>query len=404
VLVVGDGGIGKTRLVAELAAGLAGFDVLYGRCDEEELFPYGPWVDMLRPRFDRMGEAELAVLLGPEATGLARLMPEIGERLPGAAEPPAGGDSETERRLLFGAVTRVLGRLAAQRPQLVVIDDLHWADRSSLLLARHLARQPRLGPMLMVGTYRDAELEPGHALPDLIADVERDRPVPRVRLGGMDEREVAAADRLLARHGGRGRRVAAIRTETEGNPFFVKQLVRHLEEVGRQARTWRLRRARSAGGRARRDRAPRRPPARRAPTRAQRGGADRPRLRVRAARARGRRPADELLDVLDSAVRGGAAGRGAEHARPLFVRRTPCCARPWSQSSPRPAGRCCTGGIGEAIEQAATATGSTPGSTSLPATSRRRGAREADRAVDYARPAPPRRPPSASPSTRRCGC
>jgi DNA-binding SARP family transcriptional activator len=235
VLVVGEGGIGKTRLVAELAAGLAGFDVLYGRCDEEELFPYGPWVDMLRPRFDRMGEAELAVLLGPEATGLARLMPEIGERLPGAAEPPAGGDSETERRLLFGAVTRVLGRLAAQRPQLVVIDDLHWADRSSLLLARHLARQPRLGPMLMVGTYRDAELEPGHALPDLIADVERDRPVPRVRLGGMDEREVAAL--IGSWHGAEveGDAVRVIRAETEGNPFFVKHLVRHLEEVGGNA-------------------------------------------------------------------------------------------------------------------------------------------------------------------------
>ena len=84
MLVVGDGGIGKTRLVAELAAGLPGFDVLYGRCDEEEIFPYGPWVDMLRPRLDRMGDAELAALLGPEAADLARLVPELRERLPGA--------------------------------------------------------------------------------------------------------------------------------------------------------------------------------------------------------------------------------------------------------------------------------------------------------------------------------
>jgi DNA-binding SARP family transcriptional activator len=228
VLVVGEGGIGKTRLVAELAAGLAGFDVLYGRCDEEEIFPYGPWVDMLRPRLERMGDAELAAVLGSEAVDLARLVPEIGERLPDAGGVARSSDPETERRLLFVAVTRVVGRLARQRPLLLVVDDLHWADRSSLLLGRHLAREPRLGRVLMVGTFRDTELEPGHALPDLIADVERDRPVPRIRLGGMDEREVAAL--IGSWHGAEvgEEAVRAIRAETEGNPFFVKQLVRHL--------------------------------------------------------------------------------------------------------------------------------------------------------------------------------
>ena len=86
--------------------------------------------------------------------------------------------------------------------------------------------------MLLVGTFRDTELDPGHPLPDLIADVERDRPVPRVRLGGMDEREVAAL--IGSWHGTEVEddAVRAIRAETEGNPFFVKQLVRHLEEAG----------------------------------------------------------------------------------------------------------------------------------------------------------------------------
>ena len=236
VLVVGEGGIGKTRLVAELAAGLDAFDVLYGRCDEEEIFPYGPWVDMLRPRLDRMGQGELAAVLGAEAYDLARLVPEIRNRLPGSDGAWHTGDPETERRLLFVAVTRLLGRLSRQRPLLLVIDDLHWADRSSLLLARHLAREQQLGRVLMVGAFRDTELDPGHSLPDLVADVERDRPVPRLRLGAMDEREVAAL--IGSWHGTEVEddAVRAIRAETQGNPFFVKQLVRHLEETGRGAR------------------------------------------------------------------------------------------------------------------------------------------------------------------------
>ena len=262
MLVVGEGGIGKTRLVAELAAGLPGFDVLYGRCDEEEIFPYGPWVDMLRSRLAGTGAEELAAALGSDTAALARLLPEIQEQGPQVGDALSAGDPETERRLLFEAVTRVVCRLAQQRPLLIVIDDLHWADRSSLLLGRHLAREPRLGPVLMVGMFRDTELDPGHPLNDLIADVERDRPVPRVRLGGMDEREVAAL--IGAWHGTEveGDAVRAIRAETEGNPFFVKQLVRHLQETGSVARLSLRDGLRRAGGRARGDRAARRPAAR----------------------------------------------------------------------------------------------------------------------------------------------
>jgi DNA-binding SARP family transcriptional activator len=231
LLVVGEGGIGKTRLIAELAAELTEFDVLYGRCDEEEIFPYGPWVEMLQSRLEGLEETEVAALAGTEAPDLARLLPEIRERLPQLEDATAAGDPETGRRQLFVAVQRLLSRLAADRPLLIVVDDLHWADRSSLLLGRHLARQQQLGPVLLVGTYRDTELERNHPLPELIADVERYRPVPRVRLGGMDEREVAALIGSLHKSEVRDDAVRAIRAETEGNPFFVKQLVRHLEEA-----------------------------------------------------------------------------------------------------------------------------------------------------------------------------
>ena len=190
VLVTGEGGIGKTRLVAELAQRMPAFQVLYGRCDEEELFPFGPWIDMLRPHLARMPEAELAELVAG-APELARLLPEIRERVPDLAGLPPVGEPETRRRQMFGAVVAVVRRLAADGPVLMIVDDLHWADRSSLLLARHVANEPRLGAVLMVGTFRDSELQPGHPLPELLAELERGRELPRVRLDGMDEREVA---------------------------------------------------------------------------------------------------------------------------------------------------------------------------------------------------------------------
>ena len=226
MLVSGEGGIGKTRIVAELAHRMPAFEVLYGRCDEEELFPFGPWIDMLRPRLARMPEDELAELVrgAPE---LARLLPEIHERLPGLAGLPVAGDPEAQRRQLFGAVVTVVRRLAADGPVLMIVDDLHWADRSSLLLARHVAKEQQLGAVLIVGTFRDSELQPGHPLPELLAELERGRELPRVRLDGMDEREVAE---LIGGDAAPGA-VSAIHAETGGNPFFVKQLARHLQEL-----------------------------------------------------------------------------------------------------------------------------------------------------------------------------
>jgi DNA-binding SARP family transcriptional activator len=228
VLVSGEGGIGKTRIVAELAQRMPAFEVLYGRCDEEGLFPFGPWIDMLRPRLARMPQDELAELVrgAPE---LARLLPEIRDRLPGLVALPDAGDPDTQRRQLFGAVVAVVRRIAARAPVLMIVDDLHWADRSSLLLARHVAGEPSLGRVLIAATFRDSELQPGHPLPDLLAELERVREPARFRLEGMDEREVAQ----LIGGGAEEAAVAAIHAETGGNPFFVKQLARHLEEVGR---------------------------------------------------------------------------------------------------------------------------------------------------------------------------
>ena len=232
VFVTGEAGIGKTRLVAELASRLPHFQVLYGRCDEAELFPFGAWVDMLSSRVARMAPSDLAALVGPEGSGLAWLLPELGDRLVALADVPSGADLEMQRRQLFMAVVALVRGLAQRTPVLMIIDDLHWADRSSLLMSRHLAREPTLGPVLMLGTFRDSELHPGQPLLELIAEVERHSEAPRVHLVGMDDDEVASL--IGSWHGKevRAPTARAIRAETGGNPFFVNQLVRHLEEVG----------------------------------------------------------------------------------------------------------------------------------------------------------------------------
>ena len=231
VLLAGEGGIGKTRLAAELAREASAFTVLYGRCDEEELFPFAPWIRMLGGYLERVPDAELPALLADDGPDLARLLPDLRVRVPDLP-PPKAGDPETERQRLFRAVTGLIERLAARAPLLLILDDLHWADRSSLLLARQLILSTREDRILVLGTYRDNELSPRHPLLETLADLERDRQLPRLHLSGLDLDEVS----LLVGETQGGpvdpSTVRTIRDETNGNPFFVKQLVRHLEEGG----------------------------------------------------------------------------------------------------------------------------------------------------------------------------
>ena len=235
VLLAGEGGIGKSRLAAALAQEATAFTVLYGRCDDEELFPFGPWIRMLGGYLERVPDAELPGLLVDDGPDLARLLPDLRARVPDLP-PPHAADPETDRRRLFGAVTALIERLAARAPLLMILDDLHWADRSSLLLARQLIRSTRDQRILVLGTYRDNELTSRHALFETLADLERDRPLPRLHLDGLDLDEVGAL--VGETHGGPvdGNTVRTIREETNGNPFFVKQLVRDLEEGGDAAR------------------------------------------------------------------------------------------------------------------------------------------------------------------------
>ncbi|MEY2512973.1 MAG: hypothetical protein QOJ89_331, partial [bacterium] len=232
-VVRGEPGIGKTRLACELAlrAHADGAVVLHGRCDEQPLLAHQPFVEALRHYVSCCPLAELAGQLGPGSGELRRLVPELAIRLPGLAQPLAG-DREGERHRLFESVGAILGEASDERPVVLVLDDLQWADAATLLLLRHVARHPRPRSLLVLGTYREGDVEPGHPLAARLSELGRDPGVERLSLGSLD---LAAVRALVAAHAGDGGALElaeTLFTETEGNPFFIVEMLRHLAESG----------------------------------------------------------------------------------------------------------------------------------------------------------------------------
>jgi class 3 adenylate cyclase len=236
VFVSGEPGIGKTRLAAEIAATAheAGAVVLYGRCQEDVGIPYEPWIEALS-HYARTGP--LPVLRGhvrrhgPE---LARLVSALAVRMP---ELPAAAayDEEAARFSFFAAVRDLLEAAAAEPPLVLVLDDLHWADRESLALLRHavLAQAPH--NRLIVGTFRDSDIRAGDALSELLADLHREAGVERISLGGLEECDVVALLQAIAGHdldADALKLAGQLTLETDGNPFFVREVLRHLRDQG----------------------------------------------------------------------------------------------------------------------------------------------------------------------------
>jgi class 3 adenylate cyclase len=237
VLLAGEPGIGKTRLARELAALAAdeGAIVLFGRCDEDPLVPYQPFVEALRFYAANVSVIELQAQTGDCAADLARLVPEIADRLGGVDTNPAT-DPETERLRLFRAVSRLLNEAAKTAPLLMVLDDLHWADRPTLALLKHVLRDSERAPVLVLGTYRDTDLDRKHPLAETLADLRRERLYARVQLKGLSEPEVLSFLEGIARQdlGDAGAQLAsALYGETDGNPFFIEEILLHLVETGR---------------------------------------------------------------------------------------------------------------------------------------------------------------------------
>ena len=182
-LLAGEPGVGKTRLAAELAGRVhdGGATVLAGRCDEDLGVPYQPFVEALRHFGEHCLEEKLGPGLGRYAGDLIRLVPEIEQRVPDVP-PPLRSDPETERYRLFDAAAAWLAAVSAEEPLLLVLDDLQWAAKPTLLLLRHVVRSPEARRVLVLGIYRDTELGHDHPLVEVLADLRRQGGVERLSL------------------------------------------------------------------------------------------------------------------------------------------------------------------------------------------------------------------------------
>lgn len=151
-------------------------------------------------------------------------------RPPDLPAPPA--EPEGERYRLFEAVAALLVETSQACPVVLVLDDLHWADKPSLLLLKHIVRSPERSPLLILGAYRETELARTHPLSQMLADLRRDRAYERVSLKGLDEGGVSAFLGAWAGQEAPPAFIRALYSQTEGNPFFIEEVLRHLTETG----------------------------------------------------------------------------------------------------------------------------------------------------------------------------
>ena len=239
VVVGGEAGVGKTRLVGELVASArqAGATVLVGGCVElgGEGLPFAPLIEALRGFVRDLDEPELAQLVpGRARVELARLLPELGPGGPGpdaagswvggpGAEPRGSGLGSEQRRL-FELLLVLLERLGSERPAVLVVEDLHWADRSTRDLLAFLVRNLRHGRLLLVMTYRSDELHRRHPLRPFLAELDRGRRAERLELARFGRDEVAAQLAGIKGTPAPPELTERIHARSDGNAFFVEEL------------------------------------------------------------------------------------------------------------------------------------------------------------------------------------
>ena len=211
-----------------------GTTVLWGRCDEELSVPFEPFAEALRHYVACVPADRVKAELGSLGGELTRILPDLSARVPGLAAP-VQTDPETERHRLFEAVSDFLAAMSHTDPVILVLDDIHWADKPSLLMLRHILRSGSPMRLFVLATYRDTDLDRSHPLSDVLADLRRQAGVDRLDLGGLGPAEVTSFMEAAAGHelDEAGLALAqAVFAETQGNPFFVGEVLRHLAESG----------------------------------------------------------------------------------------------------------------------------------------------------------------------------
>lgn len=233
VMLAGEPGIGKTRTAQELAshAEALGAQVFWGWSYEEEgAPPYWPWVQPLRSYCQAVGPDQLQLEIGAGASDIASIVPEVQERL-FPFEPSPTLEPEQARFRFFESIANLLRNAARTRPLMIVLEDLHWADRSSLLLLEFLARGIESSPLLIVGTYRD-ELRRQSPLSQTLGSLIRVPRYLRVQLPGLTNQEVEQLILVISGVAPPASLVETIHRRTDGNPLFVSEVARLLHQGG----------------------------------------------------------------------------------------------------------------------------------------------------------------------------
>jgi class 3 adenylate cyclase/tetratricopeptide (TPR) repeat protein len=234
-LVAGEPGVGKSRLVAEIGdeAQARGMRVLTGHCVEMSgTPPYLPYVEMIEQAISNpRSPLALREALGDVAPEIARIAPALRRAFPDIP-PPVELPAELARRYVWNSLSEFVGRAAQGQPLLLVLEDLHWADESTVLLTEYLAPLLPELPVLVLGTYRDTEVDLSQPLGRVIGNLGHRGLLERISLRRLSLDGVSGMLRALAGQPAPEALTQLIHRETEGNPFFVEEVYLHLVESG----------------------------------------------------------------------------------------------------------------------------------------------------------------------------
>ena len=235
VMLAGGPGVGKTRLAMEMAeyASRVGFRCLVGHCYErDEPFPFLPFVEIIESSLAQAASLDdFRRQMGDNAAELAQIAPSLRRVFPDIPQPLELPPAQ-KRRYLFQSVSEALARAARTRPQLYILDDLHWADESTLALLIHLANRVAQLPVVIIGTYRDGYSENNPALVRTLEELIR-MGIRPLKLGGLSKDAIAQMLHGLSQRQAPESLVSLIFEESQGNPFFVEEVYRHLVEEGK---------------------------------------------------------------------------------------------------------------------------------------------------------------------------
>ena len=230
LMLAGDAGMGKTRLCQEVAAEATRRNIptVWGRCFEEPgAPPYWPWIQAIRNLIGDWDDTRLRALLGDDAAPIAGIVPEVCNRL-GELPPTAALEADQLRFQLFQAITLLWQRIAAESALVLILDNLHWADPTSLRLLSFFAGDLGAHRLMLLGTYRQTEISREHALGEVLADLTRYAGYQRLQLTGFSGEETAQFLHSASGAQASPEVVVAIHERTEGHPLFLVETVRYL--------------------------------------------------------------------------------------------------------------------------------------------------------------------------------